>query len=93
MPDFIEIQVLFYKADNQIFCQGLEIDICAWGDTKEKALDDFYKTVMLETFDRQKDGGSIRDIGPAPDKFLKFADLNNLSSVIVIHVDNSLTIT
>ena len=85
MLEHIEIQVLFFQAEGQIFAQGLEIDICSWGETKEEALDDFYKTVMLETADRKKDGGSIRDIGPAPEKFLRFADMNNLHRVIIVH--------
>ena len=84
MVEYTEIQILLFKKEGQIFAQGLEIDICSWGKTEEIARERFMALLVSETTRRRKEGGSLADIGPPPEKFTKFADLNNLHRVIVI---------
>lgn len=76
MSNVKEIQVLFYQDNDQIVAQGLEVDICGWGQTREAALQDFITSMVIEILMREKDGGCLDDIGPAPQKFLKFLDVN-----------------
>lgn len=47
--------------------QGLEVDICAQGDTEQLARSNFKASVFLEAGD--VDDGDVFKIGPAPKKF------------------------
>lgn len=66
MPD---IDTVTYEQSGHHIVQGLQYDICAVGSTKEKAQENFELIVLAEKSSREKEGGSLADIGPAPQEF------------------------
>jgi len=71
------LRVVIYPEDEFIIAQGLELDICAWGKSEEEAFDNFSVLMRLEKGLREKDGGNLSDIGPAPDRFFDYWSDNN----------------
>ena len=58
--------------DEQIWvAQGLEVDICAQADSAEGAAELFGATVRCESKEMAAEGGSLSDIGKAPDAFFE----------------------
>lgn len=84
-----QIQVIFFEENNHVIAQGLEVDICAWGDTKEEAKLAFLFVLAAEIRLHSEKGGSIMDIGPAPQNFFKYAGQNDLFSTTPILSDAS----
>ena len=79
MSDTRQIQVLIYEEHQYFVIQGLELDICAWAKTAKRARENFITLYNIEKTYREKQGGSIDDIGPAPDFFFEQAHKTKFS--------------
>lgn len=77
-PDYIadlskvempKMDTVIYKENGKYIVQGLQYDIVSFGATETEALQDFELTVRAERHFREANGGSLEDIGPAPQQF------------------------
>lgn len=64
-----KMDTVIYEENGNYIVQGLQYDIVSFGATEAQALKDFELTVRAERHFREANGGSLEDIGPAPQQF------------------------